>query len=174
MTPPDRDGGDVACEAAAAAAVDDIDRGVDPGACWVALEPCVVCLLGCCADALALESDDGWRKAAKKVERKKGRWEDMLPHSKTSCAGGALSKSIPSWERSGPLERFGWMRRLRRWCDIFLPPHEGLPRRSVCHKYPDIGRRLAGGADSGRRIDLDPKNERSVPGPFEQGRWHRL
>jgi hypothetical protein len=39
----------------------------------------VVCLLGCWLDALALVSAGVcWRKAAKKVERKKGRWDDML------------------------------------------------------------------------------------------------
>ena len=39
----------------------------------------MVCLLGCWDDAPALGIEDGvCRKAAKKVERKKGRWEDML------------------------------------------------------------------------------------------------
>ena len=36
--------------------------------------------MGCWVDALALVSEAGvcWRKAAKKVERKKGRWDDMV------------------------------------------------------------------------------------------------
>lgn len=39
----------------------------------------MVCLLGCWLDALALaRAGVCWRKAAKKVERKKGRWDDML------------------------------------------------------------------------------------------------
>jgi hypothetical protein len=173
MTPPDRDGGDVACEAAAAAAVDDIDRGFDPGACWVALEPCVVCLLGCCADALALESDDGWRKAAKKVERKKGRWEDMLLHSKTSCAEGALGRSMPSWEFRWSLERIGCA--TCGFGAIFScrPTTVCQDGRSATSILILVGVWLAE-LDSGGRIDLDPKNERSVPGPSEQGRWHRL
>jgi len=81
MTLPDRGCGEVPCDDAAAVAVDVIVRGVAVDVCWAEAEVCVVCLLGCWVDALALESEAGvcWRKAAKKVERKKGRWDDMLP-----------------------------------------------------------------------------------------------
>jgi hypothetical protein len=47
--------------------------------------------LGCWVEALALDREAGvcWRKAAKKVERKKGRWDDMVPLV-TACAGVGL------------------------------------------------------------------------------------
>jgi hypothetical protein len=47
--------------------------------CCAEAEGCVVCLFGCWVEELAFEREGDWRKAAKKVERKKGRWEDMLP-----------------------------------------------------------------------------------------------
>jgi hypothetical protein len=93
MTPPERDGGDVACEAAAAAD-DDIDRGVAADVCWVAGEGWVVCLFGCWVEALAFEREGDWRKAAKKVERKKGRWEDMLPAMDRSRGGDLKSRGV--------------------------------------------------------------------------------
>jgi hypothetical protein len=54
----------------------------------------VACLLGCWVEELAFEREEGdWRKAAKKVERKKGRCEDMLPLIVRS-QGGGLDKSV--------------------------------------------------------------------------------
>jgi hypothetical protein len=81
MRLPDLEAGEAAWdEAAVAAAVVDMDRGLDAAAaCCAAEEDWVEGLFGCDADALAVERDAGvWRKAAKKVERKKGRWEDMV------------------------------------------------------------------------------------------------
>lgn len=82
MTPPDREadcGGEVACEVAAAAADVDIERADAAEGDVLDGEGWVVCLFGCWVEAPALGRDGVcWRKAAKKVERKKGRWEDML------------------------------------------------------------------------------------------------
>jgi len=55
----------------------------------------VVCLLGCCVEVPALDREAGvcWRKAAKKVERKKGRWDDMLtlePLTRVLDEGGTV------------------------------------------------------------------------------------
>ncbi len=74
-----RDDGEVACDDAAAAAVEDMERGVADDVCGVEVVAWVVCLLGCWADAPALEREEGvCLKAAKKVERKKGRCDDMV------------------------------------------------------------------------------------------------
>jgi hypothetical protein len=79
MTLPDRadvEGGD--CEDEDACDVAAVADGAGPE------DDCVACLFGCWAatDALALERDGAaaapCRKVAKKVERKKGRCEDML------------------------------------------------------------------------------------------------
>ena len=71
-------GGDAAAAAAAAAAVD-MERGAEEVVGWLGPEEgWVVCLFGCW-EVEALAREEGfWRKAAKKVERKKGRCEDML------------------------------------------------------------------------------------------------
>lgn len=82
MTPPERGCGEVACDAAAVEGEEEeMARGVEAETCWATEEAWVVCLLGCCADApaaLEREAGVGWRKAAKKVERKKGRWVDII------------------------------------------------------------------------------------------------
>lgn len=85
----------MAAAAAAAAAADvDIDRGAVAGADELDDgddDACVVCLFGgCCVEAPALDRDVGafCRNAAKKVERKKGRWEDMLGVIPMGCCVG--------------------------------------------------------------------------------------
>jgi hypothetical protein len=90
MTLPDRgaDGGgevawaEAAAAAAAAAAAEVMERGVAVEVGWLGWVAWVVCLFGCWVEApaaAALEREEGfWRKAAKKVERKKGRCEGML------------------------------------------------------------------------------------------------
>ena len=85
-----RDDGEAACDVAAAAAVDDMERGVADDVCGVEVAAWVVCLLGCWADAAALEREAGvCRKAAKKVDRKKGRCDDMV-----SFRGGTRGKVV--------------------------------------------------------------------------------
>ncbi len=100
----------------------------------------MVCLFGCWVEALAaaaLEREEGfWRKAAKKVERKKGRCEDMLGvialvaafsgiglvwrvvmvslARSRGRAGGDIGQTPPAAERQGLLKWryremiFGW------------------------------------------------------------------
>lgn len=69
----------------------------------------VACLFGCWDEAVAFVREAGacWRKAAKKVERKKGRCEVMLPLMDTLCG-----REIIVW--SGRKDE----RRLRAWWDI--------------------------------------------------------
>jgi hypothetical protein len=49
-----------------------------------------LCWWVCCGGEVEVEREGGcWRKAAKKVERKKGRWEDMvLVLVEKVCGGG--------------------------------------------------------------------------------------
>lgn len=103
-----RDDGEAACDVAAAAAVDDMERGVADDVCGVEVAAWVVCLLGCWADAPAAEREAGvCLKAAKKVERKKGRCDDMV-----SFRGGTRGKVVfrgrmVSWPSRG-LEFSKW------------------------------------------------------------------
>lgn len=69
------------------------------------------------------ESDEGvWRKAAKKVERKKGRWEDMLPlMGRSRGAGLEKSKRSAMILRVHGEDMHGGLRRgVRPCCDISL------------------------------------------------------
>ena len=64
--------------------------------CGTEVEAWVVCLLGGCAEEPALESEAGvCRKAAKNVERKKGRCEDMSMREAPCAAGGSSNRCGP-------------------------------------------------------------------------------
>lgn len=78
MTPEREGAGEVAC-CCDAVAEEAMLRGAEGEAVYVEgpATAGVVCLFGCWAAAEAERDDDWWRKAAKKVERKKGRWDDM-------------------------------------------------------------------------------------------------
>ena len=79
MTPEREGAGEVAC-CCDAVAEEAMLRGAEGEAVYVEgpATAGVVCLFGCWAAAAEAERDDDWwRKAAKKVERKKGRWDDM-------------------------------------------------------------------------------------------------
>lgn len=126
MTPPPRDGGEVACDVAAPAAVDDIERGVAADVCGAGVEAWVVCLFGCWDEAPALEREEGvCRKAAKKVERKKGRWDDMLMLGERLSQQGGISRIGAGVEALRVADR--GLERRDRGRDLIL----GRPRRGV-------------------------------------------
>ena len=93
-----------------AVALEEMLRGAEAEALYVdgPVTVWVVCLLDCWAAAAVAEREDGggcWRKAAKKVERKKGRCVDMAvvrsDHGGASCPmqGVVVSEGVAGGRR---------------------------------------------------------------------------
>ena len=85
-----------------AVALEEMLRGAEAEALYVdgPVTVWVVCLLDCWAAAAVAEREDGggcWRKAAKKVERKKGRWDDIL----VGCCGDGVGVVVSPVVRGG-------------------------------------------------------------------------